>query len=89
MSIVMLGFIWSMYEGMAIKVSLLIVATIMGIILLVINRDQFVITDISFMKSMNNSRKATIRDPRARKLADNRGFSRRKVDDFIEGHLNN
>jgi hypothetical protein len=78
MSIVMLGFMWSMYEGMAIKVSLLIVATIMGIILLVINRDQFVITDISFMKSMiphhsiaiNNSRKATIRDPRARKLAD-------------------
>ncbi|KTC69024.1 hypothetical protein Lbir_2218 [Legionella birminghamensis] len=78
MCIVMLGFMWSMYEGIVIKVSVIIVAAIIGVILLVINRGQFVITDISFMKSMiphhsiaiNNSRKATIRDPRVRKLAD-------------------
>lgn len=78
MSIVMLGFMWSMYEGIVIKVSILSIAAIMGVILLVINRGQFVITDISFMKSMiphhsiaiNNSRKATIKDPRVRKLAD-------------------
>lgn len=78
MTIVMLSFMWSMYEGIGTKVTVLIVAGIMSVILLYINRDQLVIRDISFMKSMiphhsiaiNNSRKATIKDPRVRKLAD-------------------
>ncbi|MBI2785443.1 MAG: DUF305 domain-containing protein [Legionella longbeachae] len=78
MTIVMLGFMWSMYEGIGIKVTVLIAAVIMGVILLFINRNQLLIGDISFMKSMiphhsiaiNNSRKASIKDPRVRKLAD-------------------
>lgn len=46
--------------------------------LLLINRSQALISDVSFMKSMiphhsiaiNNARKASISDPRVRKLAD-------------------
>ena len=50
----------------------------LGLTLLVVNRDQSLIDDSRFMKSMiphhsiaiNNSRKARISDPRVRKLAD-------------------
>lgn len=78
MSIVMLGFMWSMYKGMRTKVAVLAVAALLGVILLVVNRSQAMIGDTSFMKSMiphhsiaiNNARKASISDPRVRKLAD-------------------
>lgn len=78
MTIVMLGFMWPMYKGQSIKIGVLAVAAIAFVGLLVINRNQSVITDVSFMKSMiphhsiaiNNARKATIRDPRVRELAD-------------------
>jgi len=78
MTVVMLGFMWSMYEGIGVKIAVLITAATMGVILLFINRSQLLIGDISFMKSMiphhsiaiNDSRKATIKDPRVRKLAD-------------------
>ena len=50
----------------------------LGLTLLVVNRDQSLIDDSRFMKSMiphhsiaiNNARKARISDPRVRKLAD-------------------
>jgi hypothetical protein len=78
MTIVMLGFMWSMYQGMGTKVAIVIVAAVLGVALLYINRSQTLIGDVSFMKAMiphhsiaiNNARKASISDPRVRKLAD-------------------
>jgi hypothetical protein len=78
MTIVMLGFMWSMYKGKTTKIAVLVVAALIGVILLAVNRSQALIADSSFMKSMiphhsiaiNNARKASISDPRVRKLAD-------------------
>ena len=78
MTVVMLGFMWPMYEGMRTKIAILVVAALGGVILLSVNRSQALIGDISFMNSMiphhsiaiNNARKASISDPRVRKLAD-------------------
>ncbi len=50
----------------------------LGAVLLYVNRSQAVVDDVAFMKSMiphhsiaiNNAEKATISDPRVRKLAD-------------------
>ena len=78
MSVVMLSFMWSMYRGRTIKLAVLVGATAGAVILLFVNRTQAVISDVAFMKSMiphhsiaiNNARKATITDPRVRRLAD-------------------
>ena len=78
MTVVMLGFMWPMYQGMRTKIAILVVAALGGVILLSVNRSQALIGDISFMNSMiphhsiaiNNARKASISDPRVRKLAD-------------------
>lgn len=78
MTVVMLGFMWSMYRGMATKVIVLAIAALLGILLLSVNRGQVLIHDVSFMESMiphhsiaiNNARKARISDPRVRELAD-------------------
>jgi hypothetical protein len=78
MSVVMLGFMWSMYKGTAAKVAVLVLAVAAGFTLLFVNRSQAVIGDLTFMSSMiphhsiaiNNARKATITDPRVRELAD-------------------
>lgn len=78
MTIVMLSFMWSMYKGMGAKIAILVVAALLGVILLSVNRSQALIGDVDFMKSMiphhsiaiNNARKASISDPRVRELAD-------------------
>jgi hypothetical protein len=78
MTIVMLGFMWSMYKGMGTKIAILVVAALAGVILLSVNRSQALIGDVNFMNSMiphhsiaiNNARKSSISDPRVRKLAD-------------------
>lgn len=78
MSVVMLSFMWSMYKGMGTKIAVLVLASLLGVSLLFVNRGQLVIGDADFMKSMiphhsiaiNNSRRASISDPRVRKLAD-------------------
>jgi hypothetical protein len=78
MTLVMLSFMWSMYKGNLIKIVILAVAAVAFVSLLFLNRSQAFVTDASFMKSMiphhsiaiNNARKAAIRDPRVRKLAD-------------------
>lgn len=78
MSIVMLSFMWSMYRGQGIKIAILIGAAVGAVLLLVVNRTQAVVSDVAFMKSMiphhsiaiNNARKASISDPRVRRLAD-------------------
>jgi hypothetical protein len=78
MAIVMLGFMWSMYGGRTIKVAILAGAALGFVSLLLLNRSQTFVTDVSFMKSMiphhsiaiNNARKAALSDPRVRELAD-------------------
>jgi hypothetical protein len=78
MTVVMLGFMWPMYKGMGTKLVVLVMAALVGVILLSVNRRQVLIRDVSFMKSMiphhsiaiNNARKARISDPRVRRLAD-------------------
>ena len=78
MALVMLGFMWSMYEGRGTKLAVAVVAAVAGVALLAINRGQTLIDDTRFMQSMiphhsiaiNNARKASISDPRVRKLAD-------------------
>jgi hypothetical protein len=78
MCIVMLSFMWPMYQGFKTKIFVLVIASLAGVILLITNRSQFLIGDVSFMKAMiphhsiaiNNARKANINDPRVRKLAD-------------------
>ena len=78
MTVVMLAFMWSMYEGRGTKVAVLVLAALLGGLLLLVNRSQAVIGDVNFMKSMiphhsiaiNNARKASISDPRVRDLGD-------------------
>jgi hypothetical protein len=78
MTVVMLGFMWSMYHGTGIKVAVVALAAILAVGLLWINRSQALIGDVSFMRAMiphhsiavNNARKASITDPRVRELAD-------------------
>jgi hypothetical protein len=78
MAVIMLGFMWKMYEGKQTKIAVVAAASVLTILLLAINRRQSLIDDVRFMRSMiphhsiaiNNARKGTIRDPRVRKLAD-------------------
>lgn len=78
MTVVMLSFMWSMYKGMGTKIAVLVLAALLGVVLLLVNRGQAVIEDVTFMQSMiphhsiaiNNARKASISDPRVRELAD-------------------
>lgn len=78
MTVVMLGFMWSMYKGTTAKVVVLAVAALLGVLLLYVNRSQSLVGDAAFMRSMiphhsiaiNNARKASISDPRVRELAD-------------------
>ncbi len=78
MTVIMLGFMWSMYKGMALRVGVLAGALVLGVALLAINRSQALVGDVTFMKAMiphhsiaiNNARRASISDPRVRALAD-------------------
>jgi FlaA1/EpsC-like NDP-sugar epimerase len=78
MTVVMLSFMWPMYRGTGTKIAVLVTAALAGVILLSANRSQALIGDVTFLKSMiphhsiaiNNARKASISDPRVRKLAD-------------------
>ncbi len=78
MTLIMLGFMWSMYRGQPTKIAVLAGAALLGVTLLFTNRSQALIGDVGFMKSMiphhsiaiNNARKASISDPRVRELAD-------------------
>ena len=78
MTIIMLGFMWKMYEGKRTKIMVVVAAAIVGVALLAMNRAQTLIGDSAFMQAMiphhsiaiNNARKAGISDPRVRELAD-------------------
>lgn len=93
MTVVMLGFMWSMYKGTGTKASVLVVAALGAVALLSVNRSQALIEDSSFMRSMiphhsiaiNNARKASISDPRVRELAD--GIIESQVREIAEMEL--
>ena len=78
MTVVMLAFMWSMYRGTRTKIAVIVVALVAGVALLAMNRTQAIVGDVAFMEAMiphhsiaiNNARKASISDPRVRKLAD-------------------
>ncbi len=78
MTAVMLAFMWKMYQPTTVKIAVLAGAIVGGIVLLAVNRSQALVGDVNFMKAMiphhsiaiNNARKADIRDPRVRYLAD-------------------
>jgi hypothetical protein len=78
MTVIMLGFMWSMYEGKGVKIAVLLLAAVIGMGLLITNRSQALVSDVTFMQAMiphhsiavNNARKADISDPRVRELAD-------------------
>jgi hypothetical protein len=78
MTILMLGYMWSMHQGVGTRVAVLAGAILVGAVLLYVNRSQSLIGDTEFMRAMiphhsiaiNNARKADIRDPRVRELAD-------------------
>jgi hypothetical protein len=78
MTALMLAFMWKMYQPQAAKIAVLAGGLLVAVILLALNRSQAFIDDTSFMKSMiphhsiaiNNSRRASISDPRVRELAD-------------------
>jgi hypothetical protein len=90
MTVVMLGFMWSMYKGLTVKIAVVVVAVLAGLALLFVNRSQSLIDDLSFMRSMiphhsiaiNNARKASISDPRVRELAD--GIIESQVREILE-----
>jgi hypothetical protein len=93
MTIVMLSFMWSMYSGTRTKITILVLAVLLGGTLLYVNRNQALVGDVNFMKSMiphhsiaiNNARKASISDPRVRKLAD--GIIESQVREIAEMQL--
>ena len=78
MAMIMLGFMWSMYEGRRTKVAIVVAAAILGALMLYMNRAQTLVDDTTFMRAMiphhsiaiNNASKARISDPRVRELAD-------------------
>ena len=78
MTIVMLGFMWRMYGPRRTKLFVTTAAVIAAVALLFVNRTQALISDETYMESMiphhsiaiNNSRKASISDPRVREMAD-------------------
>lgn len=78
MAVIMLGFMWSMYEGKRAKVAIVAAAAVLGVLLLYMNRAQTLVDDTTFMRAMiphhsiaiNNASKARISDPRVRELAD-------------------
>lgn len=90
MAVIMLTLMWKMYVGPKTKLAVLLGSIVLGVVILAINRQQMLIGDIDFMKSMiphhsiaiNNARKADIRDPRVRKLAD--GIIRAQVKEIAE-----
>ena len=78
MAVIMLGFMWSMYEGRRTKVAVVVAAAVLGVLLLYMNRAQTLVDDTTFMRAMIphhsiavlTSTNANIRDARVRELAD-------------------
>jgi uncharacterized protein (DUF305 family) len=78
MAIIMMGFMLAMYKDMRLNVAIMAGALIVFAVSLWLVRSQETVSDVSYMKAMIphhsiailTSRRAHIRDPRVRKLAD-------------------
>jgi Na+/proline symporter len=78
MAIIMLGFMWSMYENRKANAAIVLGSIAVFAMSLWLVRSQETVSDISYMKAMiphhsiavMTSDRAHIRDPRVRKLAD-------------------
>ena len=78
MAAIMIGFMWSMYDNRKVNIAIVIAAVAMSAGTLWLVRSQETVGDVSYMKAMiphhsiaiMTSRRAHIRDPRVRELAD-------------------
>ncbi len=78
MAAIMLGFMWSMYPDRRANVGIVLGSIVVFAVSLWLVRSQQTVSDVSYMKAMiphhsiaiMTSRRAHIRDPRVRKLAD-------------------
>ena len=78
MAVVMLGFVWSMYANKTVNAAIMAVAVVVFAGSLWLVRSQETVDDVSYMSAMiphhsiaiMTSRRAHIRDPRVRELAD-------------------
>lgn len=78
MAVVMLGFMWKMYDGRRLKVGILAGAVVVALGSLCLVRSQETVSDVAYMKAMiphhsiaiMTSERAHIRDPEVRRLAD-------------------
>ena len=78
MAIIMLGFMWVMYDGSGIKSGILVGSVLVFAASLYLVRSQDTVDDVSWMKAMIphhsiailTSSRANISDPRVRQLAD-------------------
>ena len=78
MAVIMLGFMWSMYNNKRVNAVIVVVSVIAFAAALWLVRSQQTVYDVSYMKAMIphhsiavlTSERAHIRDPRVRKLAD-------------------
>ena len=78
MAVVMLSFMWGMYEGQGTKIGILAAAALLFAASLWLMRSQSTVEEVSWMKAMIphhsiailTSERATITDPRVRDLAD-------------------
>lgn len=78
MAVVMMGFMWSMYENKRKNAGIIVAGVLIFAGALWLVRSQETVSDVSYMKAMiphhsiaiMTSERAHIRDPRVRKLAD-------------------
>ena len=78
MAIIMMGFMWSMYPNRRINAAIVGGSAVVFAVSLALVRSQETVSDVSYMTAMvphhsiaiMTSRRAHIRDPRVRKLAD-------------------
>lgn len=90
MAIVMMGFMWSMYQNARVNAAIIGGSIIVFALSLWLVRSQATVYDVSYMKAMIphhsiavlTSERAHIRDPRVRKLAD--GIIEAQVSEIAE-----
>ncbi len=78
MAVIMLAFMWSMYPNRNTNIAIVGISVAVFAVSLWLVRSQVTVDDVSYMKAMiphhsiaiMTSERATIRDPRVRKLAD-------------------
>lgn len=78
MAVIMLGFMWRMYDGRRLKIGILAVSAVVATGSLWLVRSQQTVGDVAYMKAMiphhsiaiMTSERARIRDPEVRRLAD-------------------